>query len=169
MRQYILAIVVGLFLVAWQSAWPSWATLGGCRPDLAIALVVCVGMLRGPTAGAWLGLVVALLVSSLQAPPVGGAGGAPLGGLIVSHIAVGTGAWLLRANLLADRPSVAMLITLVAVPAASFIELLFVPPPEVGVWLLSTLIRAPYTALLAAPIYLILQPLLREPTQPLTA
>ncbi len=168
MRYYLVAIVAAFVVVACQSTWPLWPAIGDCKPNLAIALVVCVGMLRGPIAGAWIGLLTALLVSSLEAPPAGYTlSGAPMGGLMVSHIGVGVGAGIVRANLLADSPFVAGLITLGAVPISNFVELLFTPPPSLVSWVLLTVCQAPYTAVLAIPLYLLLQPLLREPPAPL--
>jgi hypothetical protein len=166
MRQYSTVIIASLLLVAWQSAWPRWACLLGARPDLSIALVICVGMLRGPVAGAWTGLALGLLGSSLDAAAAGTGGGAPMGGLMLSHIGAGYIAGLLRAGMLADRPPVAGLVALVAVPVTRLVEMVFVPPAAFGPWLVVTLVQAPYTALATIPIYFALRPLLRETRQP---
>lgn len=169
LQHYIVAIIAAFALVAWQFAWPHWGGIGAYEPDLALALVICVGMLRGPIAGSWIGVLCAVLLSSMQVAPGGTqSGGAPMGGIIVSLIATGYIAGALRTTLLADRPSVAMLITVVAVPLAHLIQFIFVVPPDSRAWLVATLIQAPYTAIAAGIIYLALRPLLRDAPQSLS-
>lgn len=145
MWAYLVESVVAIIFVAWQSAWPAWLRPGGQTPDLAVALVISVGLTRGVTEGSWTGLSAALLVGSLLH--------LPLGGLFVSHMGLGAVAGLLRGRIFSDRIVVATLVTFVAVIVANFIELVFYPPPAFLPWLIGTTAQAVFSGLAAAPLF----------------
>ena len=142
---YLVEFIAAVVLVAWQYAWPAWLRLGGHGPDWAIILVISVGLTRGVGEGCWTGFTAGLLVGSL--------GHLPLGGLFVSHMTLGGLAGLLRGRIFSDRIGVAMLVSLVAVIVADFVELIFYPPPAFGAWLVDTGAQALLSAIAAAPLF----------------
>jgi hypothetical protein len=84
-----------------------------------------------------------------------------LGGTFFAFMLVGTVVGVLRGALLAERAPMAALVTLAAVPIVEIIRLLFAAPPDPGPWLLQTAIAAPYSALLAIPVFAGLQAVTR--------
>jgi hypothetical protein len=68
-------------------------------------------------------------------------------------MALGTVVGLLRGTLLAERAPMAALVTLAAVPIVEIIRLIFAAPPNPAPWVLQLLIAAPYSALLAMPVF----------------
>ncbi len=158
---YLVEIVVAVVLVAWQYAWPAWLRLGGQGPDLAVALIISVGLTRGVVEGCGTGLAGGLLVGSL--------GHLPLGGLFVSHMGLGSLAGLLRGRIFSDRIIVAVLVTFAAVIIANFVELIFYPPPALGAWLTGTISQAFLSGIAAAPLFAAIRALalrLPAPRQP---
>ncbi len=142
---YLIEFLAAIIFVAWQGAWPAWLRLGGQGPDLAVALVISVGLTRGVTEGCWTGLGAGLLVGSLEH--------LPLGGLFVSHIGLGAVSGLLRGRIFSDRIVVAILLTFVAVIVAYFVELVFYPPSAFWPWLIGTTGQALLSSLAAAPLF----------------
>ncbi len=142
---YLTEFVLAVVLVAWQYAWPTWLRLDGQPPDLAVVLLVTVGLTRGPLEGAWSGLSTGLMVGSL--------GRLPLGGLFVSHIGAGTALGLLGGRIFPNQVFVAMLVTATTVIAMNLVELLFLPPPVFVRWLTGTLAQAILSGLVAAPLF----------------
>lgn len=145
MQSYLTGFALLWVSVALQGAWPFWLRVGGQPPNLVVAAVACLGLVRGPTEGCLAGLVAAVLVA--------GAAHAPIGGLLVAFMAVGALAGLLRGSLFAERVPVAMLVAVIAVVIASFLQMVFVPPPGFVVWLSGTVVSALYTVLVVPPIY----------------
>jgi len=146
---YLAEFVAAIICVAWQYAWPAWLRLGGQTPDLAVALIISVGLTRGMVEGCWTGLGAGWLVGSL--------GSMPLGGIFVSHLGLGTLAGLLRGRIFSDRIVVAMLVTFGAVLVANFVELIFYPPPAFLAWLTGTVVQALLSGLAAAPLFAVVR------------
>ncbi len=148
---YLTELVLSVILVAWQYAWPPWLRLSGQAPDLAVVLLVTVGLTRSPLEGCWSGLVTGLMVGSL--------GRLPLGGLFVSHIGGGTALGLLGGRIFPNYVPVAMLVTAIAVVAMSVVEMLFLPPPYFVRWVAETFSQAIISGLVAAPLFALLRAL----------
>jgi len=148
LTEFALAVILG----AWQFAWPTWLRLFQQPPDLAVILLVVVGLTRGPLEGCWTGLVTALVVGSL--------GGTPLGGLFVSHMGAGTILGLLGGRIFPDYIPIAMLVAAAAAMLMNIVELLFLPPASLGPWLTTTVSQAVMTGLVAAPSIALLRPVM---------
>lgn len=144
MNYLAYAILLVLF-TALERTWPGWLLVHAQGPHLVIASVVGIGLCAGPVAGCFGGLIGGLLLGSVE--------GAWLGGVFVGYMTLGLVVGLLRGALLAERAPVAALVTLVAVPVVELIRLLFAAPPSPGPWLLETALSAPYSALVAVPIF----------------
>ena len=138
------AILLVLF-TALERTWPGWLLVYGQGPHLVIASVVSIALCAGPVAGCFGGLLGALLLGSVE--------GAWLGGPFFGYMALGLVLGLLRGELLAERAPVAALVTLAAVPAVALVRLIFAAPPSLGPWLLDTALSAPYSALVAMPVF----------------
>ena len=145
MRFYLLALAIILLCVCFQDAWPYWLRLAGQSPALVVAVIACLGLLRGAADGCLAGLVGALLLA--------GSGHVALGGLSLSYMALGASAGLLRGTLFAERLLVAVLIAAVGVIATNILQMLFVPPREFVVWLGDTLASAAFTALVTPLLF----------------
>ena len=145
MRVYVYHTIGMIACVALQSAWPMWLGLSGCFPDLVLALTLVTGLARGPQEGFTVGFLGAFLLGSSQ--------GLPFAPLFIKLMAVGFAAGLLRGRLVSDRALVAMLLTFAATIAVRLVTLILAPPLGPGMWLKETIIQAPYTALLAAPMF----------------
>ena len=148
LAEFVLAVILG----ASQFAWPTWLRLFEQPPDLAVILLVAVGLTRGPLEGCWTGLVTALVVGSL--------GGTPLGGLFVSHMGAGTVLGLLGGRIFPDYIPVAMLVAAAAAVLMNVVELLFLPPASLGPWLTATVSQAVMTGLVVAPLVALLRPVM---------
>jgi hypothetical protein len=142
---YLAYPILLTLLTALERTWPGWLLIYGQGPHLVVAAVVGVGLCAGPVAGCYAGLIGALLLASVES--------AWLGGTFLALMLLGTVVGLLRGALLAERAPMAALVTLVAVPVVEGIRLLFAAPPDPGPWLLQTAIAAPYSALLAIPVF----------------
>ncbi len=149
---YLTEFALAVMFVACQFAWPTWLRLFEQPPDLAVILLVVVGLTRGPLEGCWTGLVTALAVGSL--------GSTPLGGLFVSHMGAGTTLGLLGGRIFPEHLPVAMGVTATAVLVMGVVELLFLPPPSVGPWLAAILSQAVLSGLVAAPLFVVLRQLM---------
>jgi hypothetical protein len=145
----VLYLVLLAACAALQHTWPGWLLLWGRAPDLALAGTVCIALTGGPMLGCYAGLCSGLLAGSTES--------ALLGGYFVAYMGVGTAVGLVRGRLFADRVLVAAVIVLCAVPVVELIRLVFAPPPSPGPWLVQTLVGAPYSAVAAAPIYLVVR------------
>lgn len=143
MQSALIGFILLLVSTALQSAWPPWLCIGGQPPNLLLAAVVCIGLVRGAFDGGLAGLGAALLL--------GGSSHAPLGGLFAGYMAVGTIAGLLRGSIFAERVLVAMLISFVGVLVFETLRMIFVPPYELAVTLRAMFSSALFTAL-AAPV-----------------
>ena len=142
---YVAYAILLVLLTAIERTWPGWLLVYDQGPALIVAAVVSIGLCAGPVAGCFGGLVGALLLASVEH--------AWLGGTFVAMMLLGTTVGLLRGALLAERAPMAALVTLAAVPLVAVIRLLFAAPPSPGPWLLQTAIAAPYSALLAIPVF----------------
>lgn len=76
----------------------------------------------------------------------------PLGGLFVAYMGVGIASGMLGQQIFSDRLPLLMIIVFFAVWIARLMGLIFVPVPEFGGWLVTTLIVALYSALAALPL-----------------
>lgn len=146
---YLAEFMLAVVLVAWQLAWPTWLRLAGQPPDLAVVLLVAVGLGRGPTEGCWSGLSTGLLAGALSH--------LPLGGLFVSHIGAGTTLGLLGGRLFPNQVTVAMVVTATTVLAMNLVELFFLPPPYFVQWLTATLAQALISGVVAVPVFALLR------------
>ena len=142
---YLAYPILLILLTAIERTWPGWLLISGQGPQLVVAAVVSSGLCAGPMAGCFVGLIGALLLASVQS--------AWLGGTFFGLMLLGTVVGLLRGALLAERAPMAALVTLAAVPIVEVIRLLFAAPPDPGPWLLQTAVAAPYSALLAIPVF----------------
>ncbi|MFW5866558.1 MAG: hypothetical protein ACOCX2_02005 [Armatimonadota bacterium] len=142
---YLAYPILLLLLMAVERTWPGWLLIYGQGPDLIVAAVVGMGLCAGPVAGCYGGLIGALMMGSVE--------GSWLGGTFFALMLLGTVVGLLRGALLAERAPMAALVTLAAVPIVEVIRLLFAAPPDPGPWLLNTAVAAPYSALLAIPVF----------------
>ncbi len=142
---YLAYPILLMLMTAVGRTWPGWLLIFGQGPELVVASVVAVGLCAGPVAGCYAGLVGALLLASVE--------GAWLGGAFFAFMLLGAVVGLLRGSLLAERAPMAALVTLAAVPIVEVIRLLFAAPPDPGPWLLHTAVAAPYSALLAIPVF----------------
>jgi ribose/xylose/arabinose/galactoside ABC-type transport system permease subunit len=150
---YLAYPILLILLTALQRTWPGWLLIYGQGPELVVAAVVGIALCAGPVAGCYGGLLGALLLGSVES--------AWLGGTFFAFMLLGTVVGLLRGALLAERAPMAALVTLAAVPIVEGIRLLFAAPPEPGPWLLKTAVAAPYSALLAIPVFVTFQAVTR--------
>jgi hypothetical protein len=142
---YLAYPILLTLLTAIERTWPGWLLIQGQGPQLVVAAVVSIALCAGPVPGCFGGLIGALLLGSVE--------NAWLGGTFFAFMALGLVVGLLRGALLAERAPMAALVTLAAVPAVEIIRLLFAAPPSPGPWLLQTIIAAPYSGLLALPVF----------------
>jgi len=149
---YLTEFALGVTVVGWQFAWPTWLRLFQQPPDLAVILLVVIGLTQGPVEGCWAGLVTALMAASL--------GGTPVGGLFVSHMGAGTILGLLGGRIFPGHLPVGMAVTAVAVLVMGIVELLFLPPASFGPWLAAVLSQAVLSGLVAAPLVALLRPVM---------
>lgn len=144
---YFAYAILLVLLTALERTWPGWLLVYSQGPNLVIASVIAVGLCTGPVAGCFAGLIGGLLLGSTE--------GAWLGGVFVGYMLLGLTVGLLRGALLAERAPVAALVTLAAVPLVELIRLIFAAPPSPGPWVVETALSAPYSALVAMPIFAI--------------
>lgn len=123
-----LAYAAALILAAaLDRAWPQPLRLGVVGPDLALVLVACIGIARGPVAGCASGLFGGFLVAS--------AGGGSFGAVLVSYIAVGLLCGKAKGRVFADHILAAPVIAAVSTLVGEFVQLVIVPPPAFFPWL----------------------------------
>jgi hypothetical protein len=154
LRVYTYHAIGMLACVALQNSWPTWLAIHGQAPDLALVLTLATGLARGPQEGFISGFIGALLIGSGQ--------GLPFAPLFIKFMSVGFVAGLLRGRLVSDRAMVAALLSLVAIVVVRLITLVLVPPPSPWAWLRETLAQAPYSALMAAPLFALVNTLNRQ-------
>ncbi|HCA47614.1 MAG TPA: hypothetical protein DEP45_09760 [Armatimonadetes bacterium] len=142
---YLAYLVLLVLLTAIERTWPGWLLIYDQGPQLVAAAIISAGLCAGPVAGCFAGLIGALLLGSAES--------AWLGGTFFAYMALGTVVGLLRGTLLAERAPMAALVTLAAVPIVEIIRLIFAAPPNPAPWVLQLLIAAPYSALLAMPVF----------------
>jgi cell shape-determining protein MreD len=144
---YFAYAILLVLITAIERTWPGWLLVYSQGPNLVIASVIAIGLCAGPVAGCFGGLIGGLLLGSVE--------GSWLGGVFVGYMTLGLAVGLMRGTLLAERAPVAALVTLAAVPLVEVIRLIFAAPPSPGPWLIETALSAPYSALLAMPIFAI--------------
>ena len=138
-----------LVCVALQGAWPPWLRICGQPPNMVVAAVACIGLVKGARDGCLAGLVSAVLVA--------GAEQAPLGGLCVGFMVVGAGAGLLRGSLFAERLVVAVLVAFAGVVVSSVLRAIFMPPPEFFVWTKGVASSCLLTVVMTPPVFWMLR------------
>lgn len=143
MQSALIGFIILLLSTALQSAWPTWLRIGEQPPNLLLAAVMCIGLVRGAFDGSLAGLVAALLL--------GGSSHTPVGGLFAGYMVVGAIAGLLRGSIFAERVLVAMLISCVGVLVFETLRMFFMPPYELAVTLRAMFWSALFTAL-SAPV-----------------
>lgn len=158
MQAHLITLLLLWVSVALQGAWPVWLRIGGQGPQLVVAVIVCIGLVRGAVHGCLAGLVGAVLLA--------GAGHIPLGGLFAGFMLVGALAGFLRGSVFAERATVAVLMAAVGVLLSELVRLIFQPPPEFLVWLRATMCAALFTALLAPAVLWAVK--LARPAEPTT-
>jgi hypothetical protein len=146
---YLAYPILLALLTAIERTWPGWLLIYDQGPHLVVASVVGVALCAGPVAGCYGGLLGALLLGSVNS--------SWLGGNFFALMLLGTVVGVLRGALLAERAPMAALVTLAAVPIVEVIRLIFAAPPSPGPWLLQTAVAAPYSALVAVPVFAIFQ------------
>lgn len=144
MQAYLITLLLLWISTALQGAWPVWLRIGGQGPQLVVAVIVCIGLVRGAVHGCLAGLLGAVFLA--------GAGHVPLGGLFAGLMLVGSLAGFLRGTVFVERATVAMLMAAVGVIISELVRLVFQPPPEFLVWLRVTLYAALFTAVLAPAV-----------------
>ena len=149
MAVYVVYLLLIAACTAVAHTWPVWLLAWGRAPDLALAAVICVALTGGPVLGCYAGFCAALLTGSAEA--------AFLGGYFAAYMSVGTAVGLVRGRLFADRVTVAVAIVLCLAPVVDLIRLIFCPPASPGSWLLQTIAGAPYSAMAAAPMYVVVR------------
>ncbi len=154
MRVYLYHAIGMLACVALQNAWPPWLAIGGQGPDIVLALTLATGLARGPQEGFITGFIGAFLLGASQ--------NLPFAPLFVKLMALGFVAGLLRGRLVSDRAAVAILVSLIAVLFVRLVSLLVAPPATPGIWLRETLIQAPYSAVVAGPLFALVNLLNRQ-------
>ena len=142
---YLAYLILLVLLTAMERTWPGWLLIHDQGPGLVVAAVVSIGLCGGPVAGCFGGLVGGLLIGTAE--------GSWLGGTFFAFMMLGTVVGLLRGSLLAERAPMAALVTLTAVPIVEIIRLIFAAPPSPVPWVLQLVVAAPYSALLALPIF----------------
>ncbi|MEN6345844.1 MAG: hypothetical protein ABFE16_11125 [Armatimonadia bacterium] len=145
MQPYVIGILLIWVSTALQAAWPVWLRIGGQAPNVLVAVVACIGLVRGAYDGCLAGLVAALLL--------GGTCHLPYGGLFVGFMLVGAGAGTLRGSLFAERTLIAVLIATCGALVFGLVRMVFAPPlefvPAVGGIFASALL----TAILAPVVF----------------
>ncbi|NPV47670.1 MAG: hypothetical protein HPY69_11975 [Armatimonadetes bacterium] len=157
---FVVTLLLMIVCAAVQSTWPAWLRVHSQTPHLTLAAVICLGLGTGGASGLTAGFLGALLWGSISS--------ATLGQLFVSHMGLGFFAGSLRGRVFADRVLVAMLLVGIGVLVASLVELLLAPPPSPQPWMWQALVRALYSAAVAAPIYLLVRSLRRFYPEPET-
>jgi len=130
MQAYLVGLLLLWLSSAFYGAWPAWLRISDQAPELVLASVACLGLIRGAAAGCAAGLVGAVLIA--------GAGHVPLGGLSIGLMLVGAGAGMLRGSLFSERMFVAVLCATLGVAVADLVRLIVTPPPGFVVWLRDT-------------------------------
>jgi len=146
---YPITVLFTILATATQNTWPGWLLVLGRAPDVVLGAVVAVAIGGGPVLGCFAGLCAGLLVGSTQS--------AALGAFLLTYMLAGTLVGFMRGTLLADRVLVPMLVVLVAAPIGDLLRLLIAPPDQLSPWLLAMLTAALYSALVAAPVYLLVR------------
>ena len=149
MAIYVVYLLLIAACTALQHTWPAWLLLWGRPPDLALGVVVCAALTGGPVLGCYTGFCSGLLVGSTES--------ALLGGYFIAYMGTGTALGWVRGSVFADRVMVAVVVVLCTAPVVDVIRLIFAPPASPGPWLIQTIVGAPYSALAAAPIYLLVR------------
>lgn len=150
---FVVTLLLMIICAAAQSTWPGWLRLQSQAPNLTLATVICLGLGTGGASGLTAGFLGAFLWGSVSS--------VTLGQLFISHMGLGFLAGSLRGRVFADRVLMAVLLVGVAVVVASFVELIVAPPPAPQPWAVQTMVRALYSAAVAAPIYLLVRSLRR--------
>ncbi|MFQ6097206.1 MAG: hypothetical protein ACE5O2_05705 [Armatimonadota bacterium] len=144
----VLAVIYGLALIVVGVAQTTIAprvSIRGAEPELALALVACIGLARGPAAGCAAGLLSALVVGSLE--------GQGLGGLLLRDMAAGVACGAFRRQFFAERLTVAVGLALLVVFIGEGLARAFSDGMGFPAWLSATSISAVYSAAFAIPIY----------------
>lgn len=108
----LVYLVALLFLIPFQGSVLDLVPLGGIKPDAALALLYCIGLLAGPIEGAFAGMAVGLLQDIGSASLLGFSG--------FSRGLIGLGAGMLGRHVL-DIASPSNIFFIVAFSAAEFV------------------------------------------------
>jgi len=146
---YPITVLLLVLATALQNTWPGWLLLLGRTPDVALVTVVAIAISGGPVLGCFAGLTGGLLVAATQAEA--------LGAFLLTYMLVGTLVGLMRGTLLADRVLVPVLVVLLAAPLTEVMRMVIAPPAEPAPWVLGALVAAIYSAVLAAPVYILVR------------
>lgn len=157
---FVVTLLLMIVCAAVQSTWPAWLRVHSQAPHLTLAAVICLGLGTGGGSGLTAGFLGALLWGSVSS--------ATLGQLFLSHMGLGFLAGALRGRVFADRVLMAMLLVGIGVLGASIVELLLAPPPSPQPWIGQALVKALYSAALAAPVYMLVRSVRRFYPEPET-
>ncbi len=149
MRPALAYAVLMYLLTALQAAWPSFAFVGGTKPDLLIIAAIGIGLSRGPVPGLVAGLAAGFLASVVETGPIGA--------LVVSSMGVGYLSGRLRGRLYAESVPVAALVCALGALLAEIVRLLIAPPPDPASLLVSGPARVGFALVLGPVLYLLLK------------
>ena len=143
-----LAAAAALYLAAAiQTSVASRLAIGPAVPDFVLILVICIGLLRGPTAGTWAGFGGGLFFGLLQ-PRAEALAGLTIGTMLAGLLAGRQRRWLRVEHWLAV-PISALGLTLVA----SAVTWLLSQPGQIGHGLKLGAAAAVYNAILSPVIF----------------
>ena len=142
MTPAIAHAVAIILAAALQRAWPAPLRVADVGPDLALVLVACIGITRGPVAGCAAGLLGGFLVAAAT-------GTGAYGAVLVSHMAVG-----FLTGLFVDHVIAALVVVLLATVLGAFIHLVVSPPSQFMPWLAGAAIGVVYNTLISPMAYL---------------
>jgi hypothetical protein len=154
----VVTVLLMIICAAAQSTWPMSLRLGGQAPDLVLAIAICLGLRAGAFSGFTAGFIGAYLWGAVSS--------AGLGHLFVSHMGLGFLAGALRGRVFADRILIAMLLVAIGGGLSALVELVMAPPASPKAWFVQVLVRTLYSALIALPLYLLVQALGRYYPEP---
>lgn len=141
-----VAAAAALYLAATaQTSLAYRLAIGPAQPDFVLVLVICIGLLRGPTTGTWVGFGGGLFLGLLRGE---GLVGLAIGNMLAGLLA-GRQQRRLRVEHWLAAPLTALWLTLVA----SVIAFLLWRPGLIGHGLKTAAAAAPYNAVLSLPVF----------------
>ncbi|MGD8240825.1 MAG: rod shape-determining protein MreD [Armatimonadota bacterium] len=141
----IFGVCVAVAAAAQTSLIP-FVAIGEVKPNVVIVLLACIALVRGPVAGAGLGLLGGFLLAALEGVSLG----QQIAGSMVASFLAGT----LRGRIFTERPSVSLLVGFSAVIVAGAVSYLAAPRQPLLRWLQAIGLEAVYSAVLAIPFYM---------------